>query len=96
MNTTSIDRLDCRPVRQPTVDFRVMGDFSSVAVDPVNGMAHALNPVATAVFERCDGSLTVRDIVAEVVEIFDGPPDQIAGDIETFFDDLDTRGLIEW
>jgi hypothetical protein len=91
-----IDRLDRCPVRRPAVDFRVMGDLSSVAVDPAEGMAHALNPVATAVFERCDGTLAVRDIVAQVVEIFDGQPDLIADDIETFLDDLNARGLIEW
>jgi hypothetical protein len=91
-----IDLLDRRPVRRPAVDFRVMGDLSSVAVDPAEGMAHALNPVATAVFERCDGTLAVRDIVDEVVMIFDGQPDQIARDVEMFLDDLGARGLIEW
>jgi hypothetical protein len=96
MATTTLNRLDRRPVRRESVDFRVLSDLSSVVVDPADGMAHALNPVATAVFERCDGTLTAGEIVAEVVAIFDGPPDLIAHDIETFLDGLDKQGLIEW
>src|SRR5688500_188637 len=85
-----------RPVQRPTVDFRVLDDLSSVAVDPDKGEAHALTPVATAVFERCDGTLTVREIVAEVAEIFDAPREQVERDVVAFLDDLAARRLIDW
>jgi coenzyme PQQ biosynthesis protein PqqD len=85
-----------RPVRKETVDFRVLDDLSSVAVDSGSGEAHALNPVATAVLERCDGTMTVEAIVAEVVEIFDAPAPQIEADIASFLDELAAKGLIEW
>jgi PqqD family protein of HPr-rel-A system len=84
-----------RPVLRPAIEFRVLDDLSSVAVDPVSGEAHALTPVATAVFERCDGTLTEREIAAEVAEIFDAPRQQVESDVLAFLDDLAARGLID-
>ena len=88
--------LDRRPTLRPAVDFRVLDDLSGVAVDADGGTAHALNPVAAAVLERCNGTLAVREIAAELVEIFDVPPERIAADVEVFVDDLAGKGLIEW
>ena len=85
-----------RPLRKETVEFRVLDDLSSVAVDSETGEAHALNPVATAVLERCDGTMTVEEIVAEVEAIFDAPAEQIAADVRTFLEQLAGAGLIEW
>jgi hypothetical protein len=85
-----------RPVRRGAVEFRVLDDLSSVAVDPDSGEAHALTAVATAVFERCDGTLTVGEIVEEVTDIFDAPREQVERDVLAFLDDLSARGLIEW
>jgi len=85
-----------RPTLNESVDFRVLDDLSSMAVDAESGEAHALNPVATAVLERCDGTMTAQEIVAEVSEIFDGPPEQVAKDVQGFLTDLAGRGLIAW
>lgn len=93
MNTTPfVDR----PTLRPAVDFRVLDDLSGVAVDPDAGTAHALNPVAVAVLERCDGASTVSEIAAELADIFDAPPGQIASDVRAFVGDLAEKGLIEW
>lgn len=89
-----MDNLDSRPTRHPAVVLQILDDLSSVVVDPVGGEAHALNAVATAVLERCDGTLTAQEIVDDVCEIFDGPPEQIAQDIAGFLHDLAARGLI--
>jgi len=93
VDTSTLDR---RPTLRPAVDFRVLDDLSGVAVDVAGGTAHALNPVAAAVLERCDGRLAVREIAAELGDIFDGPSDRIAADVELFVDDLARKGLIEW
>lgn len=85
-----------RPALRPAVDFRVLDDLSGVAVDPAAAKAHALNPVATAILERCDGTLTVAAIADEIADIFDGPADRIATDVERFVGDLAEKGLIEW
>ena len=83
-----------RPIRKETVDFRVLDDLSSVVADPETGEVHAHNAVATAVFERCDGSMTATQIMTEVVEIFDASAEQVAVDVEQFLNDLTERGLV--
>lgn len=83
------------PVLRENIQFRVLDDLSSVAVDPDSGQAHALTPVATAILERCDGTLDVDGIVAEVVEIFDGDAAQVRADVEAFLEQLVELGLIE-
>jgi pyrroloquinoline quinone biosynthesis protein D len=85
-----------RPILRPTVDFRVLDDLSGVAVDLESEQAHALNPVGVAVLERCDGTLTVGEIVVEVCDIFDAPREQITADVHAFMADLAARGMIEW
>jgi PqqD family protein of HPr-rel-A system len=95
LTTVDIVRSSRRPALRPSVEFRVLDDMSSVVVDPASGEAHALTPVATAIFERCDGSMTMAEIVGEVVEIFDCTPAQAESDVITFLDDLAARGLIE-
>jgi pyrroloquinoline quinone biosynthesis protein D len=84
-----------RPVLRPTIDFRVLDDLSGVAVDLESEQAHALNPVGVAVLERCDGTLTVGEIVVEVCDIFDAPREQIIADVHAFLADIDARGMIE-
>lgn len=76
--------------------FRIMDDLSSVALDPTQGEAHALNPVATAILERCDGTLTAAEIATELGEIFDADPEQIRADVLVFLESLRQRGLVEW
>jgi hypothetical protein len=93
VNDASFDR---RPLRKPAVDVHIMDDFSSCVVDAEARQAHAFNPVATAVIERCDGKLAASAIIAELSDIFDCPPDRIARDVEVFLTDLAMRGLIDW
>jgi hypothetical protein len=88
--------LNDRPNLRPTVDFRVLDDMSGIAVDSESEQAHALNPVGVAVLERCDGTLTVGEIVVEVCDIFDAPREQISGDVHTFLKDVAARGMIAW
>lgn len=84
-----------KPTLREGIQFRVLDDLSSVAVDPESGQAHALTPVATAILERCDGTQDVEAIAADIVEIFDGPGDQVRADVRAFLDQLIELGLIE-
>ena len=83
-----------KPSVRETIEFRVLDDLSSVAVDPDSGQAHALTPVATAIFERCDGTMTVDQIITEVVDIFDCDRDQARTDVVSFLNELRDRGLL--
>lgn len=85
-----------RPIIRPSVEFRVLDDLSGLAIDTAGGQAHALNPVAVAILERCDGSLSIQDLVAEVCEIFDAPSERVADDAHTFLEEASALGLIEW
>lgn len=84
-----------RPVLRENIEFRVLDDLSSVAVDPVSGQAHALTPVATAIIERCDGTMSVEQIVDEIVEIFECDRSQAERDVVAFLSDLQERELID-
>jgi PqqD family protein of HPr-rel-A system len=84
-----------KPSVRELIEFRVLDDFSSVAVDPDSGQAHALTPVATAIFERCDGTMSVDEIVQEIVDIFECDGDQAQSDVVAFIDELRERGLLD-
>jgi pyrroloquinoline quinone biosynthesis protein D len=88
--------LNDRPVLRPTVEFRILDDLSGIAVDLDSEQAHALNPVGVAVLERCDGTLTVGEIVDEVCDIFDAPREQIGADVRAFLADIAARRMIAW
>jgi hypothetical protein len=83
-----------RPARTVHVEFRVLDDLSSVVADMASGEIHAFNAVGTAVFERCDGTMTADEIVTDVAEIFDAPRDLVAVDVQTFLAVLTERGLV--
>lgn len=85
-----------QPVLRSAIEFRVLDDLSSVVVSQESGEAHALTPVATAIFERCDGATTVEQMTVDIVEIFDCTPEQMERDVHAFLVDLAARGLIEW
>jgi hypothetical protein len=94
--TVDVVQLDRRPLLRRSIEFRVLDDFSSVAVDPDSGEAHALTPVATAIFERCDGTLSVTEIIDEIVGVFDCQRMQAEADVVAFLSDLAARRLIDW
>lgn len=84
-----------KPVIRQTIEFRVLDDLSSVAVDPESGQAHALTAVATAIFERCDGTMSVDEIVNDITDIFECDGNQARADVLTFLGELSDRGLID-
>ncbi|HEY8446122.1 MAG TPA: HPr-rel-A system PqqD family peptide chaperone [Thermomicrobiales bacterium] len=93
MATAQLERY---PSLRSSVEFRVLDDLSSVAVNPESGEAHALTPVATAIFERCDGTMSIAEIVRDIVDIFECDGAQAEKDVIAFLDDLTVRGLIDW
>ena len=84
-----------KPVVREQIEFRVLDDLSSVAVDPESGQAHALTAVATAIFERCDGTMSVDEIVTEITDIFECDEEQARTDVLSFLGELTDRGLID-
>jgi len=61
-------------------------DGEAVLHDPAAEVVHRLNPAATAVWEACDGSRSVAEIVRVLQRAHPGAGDVLARDV---------RGLIE-
>jgi PqqD family protein of HPr-rel-A system len=93
--SVGILEIDRRPTLRPSVEYRILDDMSSVVADSAAGDAHALTPVGTAILERCDGTMTVGEIIDAIVEIFDCTPDQAERDVIAFLDELAAKGLID-
>ena len=56
----------------PAMVLRVESDDCALLFDPDNGRVHVLNPAAVAVWQRLDGCLTLKEVVAGLSEEFDG------------------------
>jgi PqqD family protein of HPr-rel-A system len=67
------------PLRlRPRDDLTVVEiDGEAVVYDDATGDLHHLNPTATVVFSLCDGSVTARDLSAEIADAFGEPVEEI-------------------
>jgi pyrroloquinoline quinone biosynthesis protein D len=50
--------------------------------------------IAIEILRRCDGKARVAAIVDDLAQAFSAEPDQIAGDVRAFLQDLADKGLI--
>lgn len=55
----------------------------------------SLNPTAAFVWERLDGRRRVADLLAELEEAFDTPPEGARADVEAFLARALAEGLLE-
>lgn len=58
------------------------------------GMMHQLNLVGGMIWERCDGSRSVDQIVAELADEFAVERQELQADVEAFIDDLAAKGWL--
>ncbi len=82
-----------RPSRDPDVVARAIDDMF-VIVDPRTSDVHSLNLVGRRIWELSDGSHTVSDIAAALVDEFDVGLGVAASDVMVFVDELRAKGLI--
>jgi pyrroloquinoline quinone biosynthesis protein D len=50
--------------------------------------------IAIEILRRCDGKASVAAIVDDLAQAFSAEPDQIAGDVRAFLQDLADKGLV--
>jgi pyrroloquinoline quinone biosynthesis protein D len=50
--------------------------------------------IAIEILKRCDGKASVAAIVDDLAQAFSAEPDQVAGDVRAFLQDLADKGLI--
>jgi hypothetical protein len=70
-------------------------DGEAVLFDETSGNLHLLDPVATVVWRRFDGTLTVDDLASDLGETFAAEPSRVRDDLVTFVRELDRQRLLE-
>jgi pyrroloquinoline quinone biosynthesis protein D len=50
--------------------------------------------IAVEILKRCDGTATVAAIVEDLARTFEAEPDQVAGDVRAFVQDLADKGML--
>jgi hypothetical protein len=68
------------------------GELVLVQVD--TGQYYTLNDVGSRVWELCDGSLTVAQVISQVCDEFDAPPAQVQADVLDLVDTLSSEKLL--
>jgi hypothetical protein len=70
-------------------------DAELVVYEETRGALHRLNPSATAVFLRVDGTATVADIAADVGRAYGLDPGAISGDVLEILREFGARHLLD-
>jgi hypothetical protein len=84
-------------VTRPTRQDRVLAESTArttvlLAVD--SGTYYELNDVGSYVWGVCDGTRTLAEIVALVVEEYDAPPEAAEADVRALVDELARERLL--
>lgn len=92
MKIATVDLLRARP--------RAVARHEAVVLDGevvvyAGGEIHTLNTTATAIWQRCDGSVAVDALVVELASSYRAPMDGVRDDVMTTVLALVERGLIE-
>ena len=90
--TTDLHRLPCR---RTAVRLQERGT-ETVLIDPAHGTSHVLNPTARAIWELCDGTTTITELVDAICEVFAVPRDAAFTDVTMVLDQLATADLVGW
>ncbi len=69
-------------------------DQEAVVYDPLSGLVHYLNPMASLVFQLCDGSATVKETTAELADANEVEPEAIASDVRKLVQQFRDQGLV--
>ena len=90
--TTKVHRL---PVRR--TDVRLIDeDTRSVLIKVEEDVAHVLNPTARAVWELCDGTTTLDELVDAICQVFSVPHGVALRDVAAVLAQLEDAGLVAW
>jgi pyrroloquinoline quinone biosynthesis protein D len=65
-----------------------------VLLDPADGRYYALDEVSGRVWDLCDGTRTVAQVVAGICAEYDAPAETVAADVQEFLADLIADGLV--
>ena len=86
--------METKPKRKEGIKQREVGG-EKMLYDVGGRSVHVLNRTADFVWQRCDGSHALDDLVAEAVGIYEVPEQQARAEIATCLATLRERGVIE-
>jgi hypothetical protein len=81
------------PQRRPDLMTRLI-EGEVVILDREGGKVHQLNPVASCIWNSCDGSSSVDSIAERLVASFDVAPEKALRDVEALLQELQGLGLL--
>lgn len=85
--------LDSRPRRNEQILVK-RGVKESILLDPRTGKYYTLEEVGGRVWELCDGSKMVSEIVTVIIEEFDAPVEMVTADVTELLQDLADEHLV--
>jgi hypothetical protein len=91
----NVHRGDVKPARAHDLELRAEAD-SNVLVYPDGRRLLALNDTASALWELCDGSHTVDEMVAAIVELFHADADGVRHDVDRTIGRLHEAGAVDY
>lgn len=83
-----------KPKRDPELQTSLLPDGHAVIVNPKNDWANTISPLGAIVWEYCDGSNSLEDIVrlvAEAAEVSDRSA--LQKEIQSFIDQFEEEGF---
>jgi len=85
---------DYRPVRNKEIFTKVI-DGETILFNTQTNALHALNMVASEIWNRCDGKHSLEDIVDSLFDQFEANRDQIEEDVKKTLLQFQELGLIK-
>ncbi len=82
-----------KPTRLPRLPWREI-DGRAVVLNPRRGEVHELDPVATFLWARADGTRTTEELAALVTESFEVELEVALTDTRELMSALENRGLL--
>jgi hypothetical protein len=83
------------PIHHPRTASRVFSG-EAVIITPAENTVRMFNPVGSRIWELMDGSRTVGQIVAQLIDEFDVEPERAQRTTLEFFAMLEEKELVAW
>ena len=83
------------PIHHPRTASRVFSG-EAVIITPAENSVRMFNPVGSRIWELMDGSRTVGQIVAQLIDEFDVEPERAERTTLDFFAMLEEKELVAW
>jgi hypothetical protein len=82
-------------VKNPDVLLRESGPDGALLFDPDTNQVKVLNPTGLFIWQQCDGTLNVSEIIQAMLAVFDGANEaEMAKDVQAFLEAMVETGFI--